>query len=119
MKAMRNLSVRFKLLASIAGCTVLLGIGVYVYMTWTAADQTALEAASEARHLTAQMEEVRGYYASHVAAVCRKQGMDVTPDYAGKPNAIPLPATMVHELSDTLSRKEQGYTIRLYSHYPF
>ena len=55
------------------------------------------------------MEEVRGYYAKHVAAVCKKQGMEVTPDYAGKDNAVPLPATMVHELNDTLSRKEEGY----------
>ena len=65
------------------------------------------------------MEETRGYYSEHVAAVCRKQGMDVTPDYAGKPNAVPLPATMVHELSDSLSHKEDGYTMRLYSRFPF
>ena len=52
-------------------------------------------------------------------AACRKQGMEATPDYAGKPNAIPLPATMVHELSDALSHQEEGYSVRLYSRYPF
>ena len=113
------MSVRFRLLASITACTLVLGAGVYWYMTRAAADQTVTTAAEEGRRLTQQMEEVRGYYADHVASVCRKQGMEVTPDYAGKPNAIPLPATMVHELSDALSRKEGGYSIRLYSRYPF
>ena len=116
---MRNLSVRFKLLGPIAGCTLLLAAGVYWYMTRAAADQAVEAAAEQGRRLTTQMEEVRGYYAEHVASVCRKQGMEVTPDYAGKPNAIPLPATMVHELNDSLSRKEDGYTVRLYSRYPF
>ncbi len=99
---MRNRSVRFKLLASITACTLLLGVGVYAYMSWAAADQAAREAAVEARRLSIAMEETRAYYSERVAGVCRKQGMDVTPDYAGKPNAIPLPATMVHELSDSL-----------------
>ena len=116
---MRNLSVRFKLLASITACTVALAAGVYWYMTRAAVGQAVETAAEEGRRLTGQLEEVRGYYAERVASVCRKRGMDVTPDYAGKPNAVPLPATMVHELSDSLSHKEDGYTIRLYSHYPF
>ncbi len=30
---MRNLSVRFKLLASITACTAVLGAGVFAYMT--------------------------------------------------------------------------------------
>ncbi len=104
-------------MASIAGCTLLLAAGVYWYMTRAAAEQAVEAAAEEARRLTTQPGEVRGYYAEHVASVCRKQGMDVTPDYAGKPNAVPLPATMVHELSVALSRKEDGYSVRLYSHY--
>ena len=116
---MRNWSVRFKLLASITACTLLLGVGVYAYMSWAAADQAAREAAVEARRLSVAMEETRAYYSERVAGVCRKQGMDVTPDYAGKPNAIPLPATMVHELSDSLSQKEDGLTVRLYSRFPF
>ena len=65
------------------------------------------------------MEEVRGYYAEHVVAAAKKQGVEVTHDYASKANAVPLPATMVHELGDLLSRKEAGYSVRLYSHYPF
>jgi methyl-accepting chemotaxis protein len=116
---MSNWSIRFKLLASITACTLALAAGVYWYMTRAAAEQASQQAASEARRLAMQMEEVRGYYAENVAAVCRKQGMEVTPDYAGKDNAVPLPATMVHELNDSLSRKEEGYALRLYSRYPF
>ncbi|HBI44087.1 MAG TPA: hypothetical protein DDY78_14725 [Planctomycetales bacterium] len=116
---MRGMSVRFKLLTSIALCTVALGAGVYFYMTRAAAEQAAQDAASEGRRLTTQMEEVRGYYTEHVVAAVKKQGMEVTHDYAGKANAVPLPATMVHELSDILSHKEAGYSVRLYSRYPF
>ena len=76
---MRWMSVRFKLLASITVCTLALGAGVYWYMTRAAADQTVSTAAEEGRRLTTQLEEVRGYYADHVASVCRKQGMEVVP----------------------------------------
>ncbi|HVS36708.1 MAG TPA: methyl-accepting chemotaxis protein [Gemmataceae bacterium] len=116
---MRNVSVRFKMLASITVCTAALAAAVYWYMTRSAGDQAVQSAAEEARRLTTQIEEVRGYYSEHVVAVCRKQGMEAAPDYASKPNTVPLPATMVHELSDTLSGKGEGYTIRLYSRFPF
>ena len=116
---MRNLSVRFKVLATITAFTAALGAAVYWYMTRSAAEQTVESAADQARRLTTQMEEVRGYYSEHVIAVCRKQNIEATADYAAKPNAVPLPATMVHELSDELSGKGEGYTIRLYSRFPF
>src|SRR5207249_108617 len=86
--------VRFKLLGSITVCTVALGAGVYWYMTRAAEDQVAQASAAEARRVTTQMEEVRRYYTERVAVVCRKQGLDVTNDYAGKPNAVPLPDVM-------------------------
>jgi methyl-accepting chemotaxis protein len=116
---MRKMSIRFKLLTSITLCTLALGAGVYCYLMQANTEQASAEGASECRRLVAQMAEVRGYYTEHVAALCRSQGMAVTPDYAGKANAVPAPTTMVREISDLLSRNENGYSVRLYTRYPF
>ncbi len=116
---MRNWSIRFKLLTSITLCTLALGAGVYWYIVRSTTEQVTEQGSSEGRRLTAQMEEIRRYYTEHVAAVCRKQGMSVTPNYADQANAVPAPTTMVRELNDNLSRGETGYSMRLYTRYPF
>ena len=36
-----------------------------------------------------------------------------------RPDTIPLPATMIHELSEALSKGSSGTTLKLYSAYPF
>ena len=44
--------------------------------------------------------------------------MKVAVDHAGA-DAIPLPATMIHDLSARLSKSELGVRLRLYSSHPF
>lgn len=46
-------------------------------------------------------------------------GVQITPDYAKIPNAIPIPATYLIELGQLLSQKNPGMSVRLYSDYPF
>ena len=66
------------------------------------------------------LEEIRQYYSSEVVARVRHiDGVEVTHDYKTKNHAIPLPATMTIELGKRISKREQGFQIRLYSDYPF
>jgi methyl-accepting chemotaxis protein len=115
---MKRLGIRGKLLLPIVIFAILIGIGVVWYVQYLAREQAVQTALDEAKRLSTQVQETREYYTKNVVAKATKQNLEVTHDYAQKPDAIPLPATMIHELNDSLSKRE-GYTIRLYSKYPF
>lgn len=65
-----------------------------------------------------QIKTVRGYYTERVVAKVRKNGaMTSSWDHLGSDAAIPLPATLVHEVSDLLARR--ATTLTLVSPYPW
>jgi serine/threonine protein kinase len=72
-----------------------------------------------ARLTSDALKEFNEYYTSEVVARLADRGIQVTHDYAGRKNAIPLPATMSVELADRISQKGSGMQIRLYSDHPF
>ena len=61
---------------------------------------------------------MRAYYTKNVVERERQQGITVTHDFEDKAAAIPLPATMVHQMNVALTEKA-GYTLHLYSAFPF
>jgi serine/threonine protein kinase len=73
-----------------------------------------------ARLTSDALKEFNEYYTSEVVARLTDRSIQVTHDYAGKKNAIPLPATMSVELADRISQKASGgMQIRLFSDHPF
>jgi PAS domain S-box-containing protein len=65
------------------------------------------------------LAEFRKLYASEVVARAQSHGMQITHDYVGKADAIPLPATMSLLLGNRIADKGSGGEVRLYSAYPF
>ncbi|MBI5761873.1 MAG: DUF3365 domain-containing protein [Planctomycetales bacterium] len=65
------------------------------------------------------IEEFRGLYTSEVVERVRSHGFEVTHDYKGKDNAIPLPATLTMELGRRIAENDSPIEVRLYSDYPF
>jgi len=72
-----------------------------------------------ARLTSDALKEFNEYYTSEVVARLTDRTIQVTHDYVGKKNAIPLPATMSVELADRISQKGSGMRIRLFSDHPF
>lgn len=72
-----------------------------------AAEQTAI-----------QFKTLRKYYVNNIASVVAK-GSDIKPaiEHKDNPKAIPLPATMIHDLGGLL--EDKGVSVKLYSKYPF
>jgi methyl-accepting chemotaxis protein len=68
-----------------------------------AAARSALQAASGAR----------SFYASEIVPKVQAKGVEISHDFAGKEDRIPVPATLMH----ALSKPENG--LRLYSRLPF
>ncbi|MEX3006896.1 methyl-accepting chemotaxis protein [Hoeflea sp. TYP-13] len=79
----------------------------------------ALDAATQAGLQTAkQFKIIRGYYTENIIKKAKATGgLKPAIDHAGQPDAIPLPATLIHDLSNLLSA--ENTTMALYSAYPF
>ncbi len=82
-------------------------------------EQRAIEGATSSSKQTAKQYKVlRKYYVQNILKKV-KAGSNMKPaiQHKGNPNAFPLPATMIHDLSNLL--KNEGTTVNLYSAYPF
>src|SRR5262249_51724903 len=76
------------------------------------------ESIAKGQAIAEQFKTIRGYYTERVVAKVVKQGtMTAAVDHQTNPNAIPLPATMIQDLSDLLAQRDT--TLKLYSKYPF
>lgn len=81
--------------------------------------ERAIEGATSAAQQTAkQFKVLRKYYVQNILKKV-KAGSDMRPaiNHKNDPKAFPLPATMIHDLSELL--KNEGTTVNLYSAYPF
>jgi HAMP domain-containing protein len=113
-----HLGVQGKILLPIVCLGVLLTLGAGWYIVHYSSTQAVQARFGRAQTLADQMLALRRYYTANVVSRVKEHGITVTHDYTEKPAAIPLPATMVHELNKLLSEQDE-YTIRLYSQHPF
>jgi methyl-accepting chemotaxis protein len=68
--------------------------------------------------LAAQFKTIRGYYTENVVKKLVADGdFNVSFNHKTNPKAIPLPATLLHDLSAALADKDTNFS--LYSKYPF
>jgi len=79
----------------------------------------AVESAlADAQQTVAEFRTVRGYYTKEVVGKVIAGGtIKAGADHRDKADIIPLPATMIQDLSELL--QQQGTTLKLYSPYPF
>jgi methyl-accepting chemotaxis protein len=113
-----NLSVRIVVPVAAAFLVTAAALGAYV---WRSANQQTLETSVMSAEATvAQFKTLRSYYTERVVNKVKGFGaMKVSSSHEGNADTIPLPATMIHELSEALSRDASATKIRLYSRYPF
>ena len=80
-------------------------------------ETTALESAELYSHALTEFRMI--YSAEVVQKVDSFPGFEITHDYQGKENAIPLPATLSMELGEKIGTHLSGAESWLYSEYPF
>ena len=86
-----------------------------------ASKQAAIDSATRnAVRTIEQYKALRGYYAKNVVGkVVNNSDMHATFDHAGDTSSIPLPATMIHELSSQMETSALEQKLNLYSRFPF
>jgi len=81
-------------------------------------ETTIKEATLVAENTAQQYSLLRSYYTKNIVSKLKANGhISASSDYKDKENSIPLPATMIHELSEL--SKSSGLQINLYSAFPF
>jgi len=76
------------------------------------------DALHSAKRMVNQLKQLRSYYTNNVIKkVVGRDGIRGDFSHKGESNAIPLPATMIHDLSKLYS--SEGTAIKLYSAFPF
>lgn len=100
---------------------VCVGIGVVlsiVMLSKSADSQINKIDVEVAKQVAHQFKVIRGYYTSNVVGVVVKDGnLRADAVHRDDPGVIPLPATMVHEISKKLEK--ENLSISLYSPFPF
>ena len=94
-------------------------VAIVLYAGMTARERAVDQLVQNGIDRLAEYRELRRYYTETVVAPARSAGMRVDTEHATGSDAIPLPATMIHELSERLRRHEDGFQLRLYSADPF
>jgi methyl-accepting chemotaxis protein len=75
-------------------------------------------AIAAAKQTVSQFKILRGYYTKNVVnKVLSSSDIKPSIDHTSKPDSIPLPATLIHDLSALLQK--EGVNIKLYSKFPF
>jgi methyl-accepting chemotaxis protein len=115
----RTASLTSRVLTPVIGIIAVSAAGLAWYLSHNTRLQTLDAATASAVATIEQFKALRGYYTAEVVAKVRQLStMKVGVDHAGA-DAIPLPATMIHDLSARLSKSESGVRLRLYSSHPF
>ncbi len=98
-------------------------VGLAILIAWIVipniTENNALDGAfKSSSEVVNQFKTLRGYYTKNVIKKVLA-GSDLKPssDHASKPNSIPLPATLIHDMSELLKKRDT--TLSLYSAYPF
>ena len=117
MLRIKDLSLKFKIVVPTVTILVLAIILNLIYVSNRSTSQTIQSSVRSASETIKQYKELRAYYTKNVVSKVRGQfNVDFKHD---NDSTIPLPATMIHDLSEILSKSKDGINIQLYSKYPF
>jgi methyl-accepting chemotaxis protein len=111
-------SLAWRIVLPVPLAMVLAIVAIWVFVPRLIADNAIDEAVNASRQTAAEFKTIRGYYTEKVVNKVVKNGaMRAAVEHAGDAKAIPLPATMIHDLSELLSKNDT--TVSLYSKYPW
>jgi methyl-accepting chemotaxis protein len=111
-------SLFWQLFLPIAGVFVVCLAVIAWYVPVLVEANAEKEALAAAEKTVLQFKTIRSYYTREVVAkVLGRDGLKGSFNHRNEKDSFPLPATMIHDLSELL--RDKGTTLKLYSVYPF
>jgi methyl-accepting chemotaxis protein len=99
---------------------IMLGLGMFALWTFMPsllADNARESAIRNATQTVNQFKMMRGYYTQNVVKKVLENGGAVSINHKSESDSIPLPATLIHDMGELLSKEDT--TLQLYSRFPF
>ena len=111
-------SIFWQIAFPVVGIGLLIIIALAILVPSQLKDNTISNATIGAQNTVQQFKTIRGYYTNNIIKTILKSA-DIRPAINHKNNnkAVPLPATMIHDLSQVL--EDKGTSLKLYSKFPF
>jgi len=116
-----RIKIVYKLLVPIIVLMIVSSVVLFVYIASRTRANT-IESATQAAVATIdQFKILRGYYTQAVVSKVKAHtDLSISFDHDTDATTIPLPATMIHDLSERFSQVgENTIRLKLYSEYPF
>ena len=110
-------SISSRLMAVLILAGIIAIVGAWAIVPMLAKSTTVNQAVSSAQDTVTQFKTLRAYYTNNVIKKALANGLQGSFDHKTTGDALPLPATVIHDLSDELKKK--GTTVGLFSPYPF
>ncbi|MCJ8337125.1 MAG: methyl-accepting chemotaxis protein [Pseudomonadales bacterium] len=107
----------WRLIIPLIGFLIILSVVMHFLVPSMMNRNAEQEAVNTGINIVNQFTQLRGYYSKHVIKKALVAGMKPSIEHEGVDNAIPLPATMIYDMSDVLSSGD--INLDLYSGFPF
>jgi methyl-accepting chemotaxis protein len=111
-----------KIMFSIVGILGICIVGLIIYISKASLTNTIEASKQNAVSIIDQYKTLRGYYVKSVIKKVKANntGLKISFDHKTMENGIPLPATLIHDMSELLSKKSgENVKLKLYSEHPF
>ena len=110
--------LEWRLIVPILAAVIVAIVSIWVVVPRIVAANSTAEAIRASQQTAAQFKTLRAYYTENVVNKVLKDGhLKTSADHKSDDKAIPVPATLVHDLSALLAHNDTS--IALYSKYPF
>ena len=118
--SLERLSITKKILFPIISMLVVSTLLLMIYLSQKTAENTVDMSVSNAKTTLGQFKKLRAYYTENIVKKVKSQSdLKISYDHKENEKAIPLPATMIQDLSELMGQDKEGIQLKLYSAYPF
>jgi len=115
-----RLSITKKILFPIISMLVISTILLMIYLSRKTRENTVSMSVGNAKASISQFKKLRAYYTENIVKKVKSQpDLKISYDHQQNEKTIPLPATMIQDLSALIGQDKEGIQLKLYSAYPF
>jgi len=116
----QNLSIKMKIFIPVVLGFIVSIVFIAYTVKYINEENMIKQSIKEGTDTVTQYKKIRAYYTKNIVVPVKKNAtMKINFDHADKDDTIPLPATMIHDLSALISDSDDGIKLKLYSNYPF
>lgn len=116
---MGALSLKWKIIVPVAFTFSLAVVTIIAYIANASQERAVNACVVTAGNIIQQFKTLRLYYTDKVIHKARQAGLKVAHQHEDDKQTLPLPATMIHDLSQLFEKEKSGIQVRLFSSHPF